>query len=230
MLDMSDNTVWSKFKTFLGSSVFTSIDELQRLIPDSLLFGSLLLYILTQNISYGIFAVFLFESSLAHSLISWIFTQTSGPSESRSPDMLLKCKPGYKTPRYDINRIFTHLGYPSFATYSITSIATYLGLSMTSFKQTLDTMGIEWSSRYNMSVGFIVLFVLLFVISRLMKSCDSIGEIMVAGLLGLIVGLIFYFVNTSIFGKESVNFLGLPFLVEKDKEGSPIYVCSAENK
>jgi hypothetical protein len=48
--------------------------------------------------------------------------------------------------------------------------------------------------------------------------------------LAFISGIIFFTINKSLFGQESVNFLGLPYIVSKDSQASPIYVCSAEKQ
>ena len=66
---MSESTVWDKFKGFMGGTVINTIVGIHMLIPDSILFGSLLLYFLTQNIAFGVFAVFVFETELIHKLI-----------------------------------------------------------------------------------------------------------------------------------------------------------------
>jgi len=199
-------------------------------LPDSVLFGSIFLYVLTQNISYGVFAIFMLESSVLYKLITWMFSQTIGASRSPPTDMLLKCRPGYRTPRFDVDRMFSKNAYPSQAVFSIISMASYLGMSMGSFKETLATMGPEWASLYTVAVSFITVFVALIVVLRLLRGCESIGEILIASLFGLIVGIMFFYINKSLFGKESVNFLGLPFVVEKDKDGTPIYVCASEPK
>ena len=49
---------------------------------------------------------------------------------------------------------------------------------------------------------------------------------MYASVLGLIVGMFFFKVNLSLFGIESINFLGLPYIVNKNEVGAPIYVCA----
>ncbi len=61
-----------------------------------------------------------------------------------------------------------------------------------------------------------------------MKGCDTLGEIAIATVLGIFIGIVFYYINVSLFGQEGINFLGLPFLSQKDTTGSPIYVCAAE--
>ena len=225
---MSTPTLWDKIKQIFGSQILTSADEIQRLIPDSVLFGSLFLYILTQNISYGVFAIFMLESSLLYKLISWMFSQTTGYPRSQSADVLLRCRAGFRTPRYEVDRMFSKNSYPSNAIYSIVSMASYLGMSITSFRETLKTMGPEWASRYSVAVAFITVFVGLITVLRLLRGCETIGEMLIAALFGAITGLVLFYINNALFGKEAINFLGLPFVVEKDKDGSPIYVCAAD--
>jgi hypothetical protein len=213
----------------MSTILWNSIDfikEIHTLIPDSILFGSLLMYILTHNLSFGVFAVFVFEMSLSHRLISWMFSQSVG--SSRSID--LPCRVGFKTPQFRFERIFSHDPYPSYGVFSITSIATYLGLSISEFSQTLDSMGKDWSKRKLVSTIFISLFILGFSIARWLSGCDSKLEITIAFICAIIVGLLFFRINTLLFGLESVNFLGLPYLVSKASQGSPIYVCMAEDK
>lgn len=219
------STVYDKFKSFMFNTVFAATDEIQRLIPDSILFGSLLMYFLTNNTSFGIFAVFIFEMIVSHKLISWVFSQTSGDSRS----LPLNCRQGFRTPRFDVERMIQQYTYPSFSVFSIVSIGTYLGMAMKSFEDTLKAMGAEWESRHTVSIIFILALVSLVVLLRYFRGCESFSEIMIAIILGIVSGLLLYVLNSSIFGKDAMNFLGLPFLVEKDKEGSPIYVCSSED-
>ena len=218
------STLWDKLKSIMYGSVLTTADEIQRLIPDSILFGSLLLYFLTNNTSFGVFAVFIFEMLLSHKLISWTFSQTSGDSRS----LPVQCRSGFRTPRYDVERMIATSTYPSFGVFTITSMGAYLGMAMNEFRDTLKTMGAEWESRYTVSMIFIIALIILISLIRYLKGCESFTEVLIAIILGLIVGLVFFVINNNIFGKESMNFLGLPFIVEKNKEGSPIYVCSSD--
>jgi hypothetical protein len=59
-----------------------------------------------------------------------------------------------------------------------------------------------------------------------LSACESPGEIAIAAGLAVMVGLFFFKVNMMFFGKEGINFLGLPFMVSKDSVGDKIYVCS----
>jgi hypothetical protein len=220
---MSDETVWTKFMNFMGGTVLKTINEINLLIPDSILFGSLLLYFLTQNLSFGIFAIFIFETVLSHKLISWVSGQTVG--QSRSVDM--KCRVGFKTPSFNTQRVFSHEQYPSYGVFSIASIATYLALATKEFSSTMSAMGPEWESRSTVAYVFIGLVLSAFIGVR-MIYCENIGEIMTALMFAIIVGAIFYSTNKALFGIESMNFLGLPYIVTKESQGSPIYVCSTE--
>lgn len=221
----ADNDIWFKFTNFMGGTVIQTINEIHRLIPDSILFGSILLYFLTQNLAFGIFAVFIFETVLSHTLISWVTSQTVG--SPRSVD--IKCHAGYRTPRFDAQRMFSHEAYPSYSVFSITSIAAYLTLAMSEFSATLNSMGPEWASRTTVAYALIATVLVAFLLVRYF-ACESISEIVVAFTLALISGATFFYINKSLFGEESMNFLGLPYLVSKESQGSPIYVCAAENK
>ena len=205
--------------------ILDPIAEIHALMPDSIMFGSLLLYFLTQNIAFGIFAVFIFENVLSHRLISWMFSQSVGSSQPGT----VGCRSGFKTARLDVNRIFNHDAYPSYGIFSITSIATYLGLATKEFTPTLDAMGsIDWSSRSIAAYACIGIVVAIFVLARLLLCTDTFGEMVIAMTLAVIVGTVFFFVNKKLFGMEGMNFLGLPYLVSKEEKGAPIYVCAAE--
>jgi len=228
--------LWDKVKAFIGGTVFKTVTEIHMLMPDSILFGSVLMYFLTQNIAFGVFAIFIFETVLSHKLISWVSAQAVGPS--RSSD--LNCRVGYKTPQFSVERIFSHDQYPSYAMFSISAIGTYLALATSYFSSTLSAMDSSiqngdqsqtdnWSSRKIVSYVFIGLTIAAFAFFRLM-NCDSVSDVAVAMVLAIIIGAIFFYINKSIFGDEAINFLGLPYLVSKESQGSPIYVCSAETQ
>lgn len=215
--------VFDKVKDFMGGTVFRTINEINLLMPDSILFGSLLMYFLTQNVAFGIFGIFVFETVLSHKIISWIASQSLGPS--RPTDM--NCRAGFKTSQFSVERMISHDNYPSYSVFSIGSIATYLALATKEFTPTLNAMGTEWASRTMMAYIFIGLVVACFIIIRAF-TCESIGEIVIALSLALLVGSIFFYINKSVFGIEGMNFLGLPYMVSKESQGSPIYVCAAD--
>jgi len=201
--------------------------ELQRLLPDSLLFGSFVLYILTHLSSYGFFSLFLIESKILHSLLAYVFQMIYGPSTPSSID--ISCVAGLLTPRLEWTAMKPSSSYPSSSPYYISAVATYIGMSMRSFQTVLQTMGSEWESRTIVSLFFIIAMTIVLLTTRYLQGCESISSILFASSIGIVVGLLFYALHTRLFGQESVNFLGLPLIVSSTNDGNPIYIC-AETK
>jgi hypothetical protein len=91
----------------------------------------------------------------------------------------------------------------------------------------MDAMGPEWSARTKVAYILTGIVLAAFILARA-YACESMGEIIMAFVFAIITGILFFQINKSVFGVESMNFLGLPYLVTKDSKGSPIYVCAAE--
>jgi DMSO reductase anchor subunit len=213
-------SAWDNMKAFMGGTVLSTVGEMHAMMPDSLLFGSLLFYFLTQNMAYGVFAVFVFENVLVHRLISWIHKESVGaPVEN---DKMERCYAGYKTPQLNYRRMFNHGQYPPYGVFSISSIATYLALAMREYIPSLESMGGSWTSRSLVSSIFIGIVWLIFVLVRLYTGCDTFGDILVSLILAVIVGFVFYHANRVVFGTEAMNFLGLPDLSQKPS----ILICT----
>lgn len=217
---------WESIKNFYTTFLLSPVIEIYSLVPDSILFGSIVLYAITQNLSYGVFSIFIVEIILSHKLLSWVMTQAFGP-QPRSNDSIT-CRAGFKTPQLDVKRIFMHDQYPSYAVFSMTSIATYLGLSTLEFSDTFEAMGSEWKGRSMTAYIFIGAVLLTFILARLVGCSESKSELAIAFICALVLSFMFFKLNIMLFDKEAINFLGLPYLSEKAANGAPIYVCSAE--
>lgn len=226
LIEIEMEQTWSTITTFFSETMLSPIVELYSLMPDSILFGSLLLYVITQNLSYGVFSFFIFETILSHRFLSWIMIQTFGPPRSAEPNM--KCRAGFKTSQLNVQRMLIHNQYPSYAIFSITSIGTYLGLSTYEFSNTFDAMGSEWTGRSRSAYFFIGAIIVTFLLARPYACNESGSEMAIAFLFALLFGFAFFKLNVLMFGEEAVNFLGLPYLSEKAADGTPIYVCSAD--
>jgi hypothetical protein len=216
----------SEFFANIKDNVIGSLTSIYQLIPDSILFGSILLYFLTQNMAFGVFGVFIFETVLSHRFISWMFSQSVG-SRSLTQDKI-KCYSGFKTPQFNATKIFDHDQYPPYGVFSLTSIGTYLLLATSEFTDTFVAMGPDWASRRFVAYGLISFVLLSYYFARFAVGCDSIGDMMISIGCALVVGSLFFYINKKLFGVEGMNFLGLPYLVSKESEGSPIYVCAVQ--
>jgi len=226
LIEIEMGQTWSTITTFFSKTMLSPIVELYSLMPDSILFGSLLLYVITQNLSYGVFSLFIFETILSHRFLSWITIQTFGQSRSEEPNM--NCRAGFKTPQLNVQRMLMHNQYPSYAIFSITSIGTYLGLSTHQFSDTFEAMGSEWTGRGKSAYFFIGAVILTFLLARPYACNESFSEMAIAFMFAIFFGFVFFKLNKMMFGDEAINFLGLPYLSEKAANGDPIYVCSAD--
>jgi hypothetical protein len=221
----TDVGAWDKFKSMVGGTVIAVVAEMHSLLPDSILFGSILLYFLTQHSAYGVFSVFLMESMLLHHIVSWISKGSVGPSRPKDDLMQeVKCRAGYKTAQYTPKRIFQYDPYPSYGIYSLTAIIGYTGSAMYQYAPTLNEMKDSWTSRPFFAFLCMGLLLLAFILVRL-YYCDAMGEVIVATLLGAAAGTVLYQLNKLVFGVESMNFLGLPYMASKDAAGKTIYAC-----
>jgi hypothetical protein len=168
-----------------------------------------------------VLALFIIELIVSHKCISWFFKEIFGPSGPKD----VQCYAGYKTPNLNPSRIISEHQYPSYGIFSLTAIATYLGLSTYEFSETMQLMGPQWEGRAVISGIFIIALLFGFIMIRLIL-CESLGEVVIAMFFAITCGGIFFKINTTFFGKESINFLGLPFLESKDKNGNNIYICN----
>jgi hypothetical protein len=221
-------TTFDKYKENIYYPIRDSIFEMGNLFPDSVLFGSLLMYIITQNVSLGVLSVFTLEMSLFHKVISFVYTKVIGPPkpgvDGTKTVRELKCRPGYKAARLDYDAIFRADTPPSLPAFFWGGLVAYMAGSNASFVQVLQSMGQEWWTRIIVSVIGIILLTILFLLSR--TDCESFTEVILALIMGIVFGIIFYFINLNVFGLEGVNFNGLPLLQNKTDSGSAIYVCA----
>ena len=213
--------VWKSLGNGALGSIGAAGAEISRLFPDSVLFGSFLLYILTQNLSYGVFSLFLFETSIFHRIFAFVFEQTYGEGDKAGA-----CKSGFDTPRIAVARM-ARIQTPSPIAFFIGAVVTYTCTAIAIMKQTLDVMGPDWTSRYYFVVCMMPIISILLLVVYWSTSCFTLVEGGMTVVAGCLVGVTLFFLNQALFGPEGMNFLGLPYLVDKAGVGDPIYICSA---
>jgi len=223
---LKDST-YDRFHKMVIAPLIDSSEEMGRLFPDSIMFGSLLLYIITQNISFGVLTVFFLETSLLHRVVAFVYEKAYGkvPHTDKLDDVLIKCRSGFKAPRKEFERTFSGDRYPSTPIFFWGSLVSYMAGSNYSFAQVLTKMNQQWWPRTTFAIIGIVFLTVLFMIGRISK-CDSITELMLALVTGLIAGILLYIINVNLFGLEGLNFNGLPIVINKTDKGSNIYVCA----
>jgi len=210
--------------------VLEATKELERLFPDSILFGSLLLYVITQNPSFGVLSLFFIETSLGHRLATFVieksYGKTNGAKDKSDAD-IIKCRSGFKASRKEWERISAFQGdtYPSITAFFWGSLVAYMAGANYSFSEVLSKMGQQWWPRTLFAATGIVLLTILFLVGRI-TTCEPMSEVLIGLILGMGFGILFYVINLNLFGLDAMNFNGLPILVNKTDQGSSIYVCA----
>jgi hypothetical protein len=210
---------------FIAPFVASAV-ELTHLFPDSILFGSFLLYVITQNLSYGVFSLFLFETSVLHRLAGFVIQQTVGDMNESGKACGTS---GFGAPRLAMDRVRSirpQQGLSPFA-FFMGAILTYLCAAIGQFKESLDVMGPDWSGRFYFVVIMAPLITLTMLILYAVTGCFTWQGGLLAVGAGCLAGGALYILNNALFGAEGMNFLGLPYLVNKSDVGDPIYICSA---
>lgn len=222
--DMKNVTnIWDLYIKPLGQ-------EEIRLLPDSLLVGSALLALLTQSFSMAIFFLSLVETAGVNyafqSLASYMDPGRTMPTlKSASPE----CRSGFVTTRLNT---FSALScsaltssFPSPILFFLATASSYVVSSLYSLRDELENLGPEYSSRFYLSI-FATFFLLLAISSyRMLYGCDGLGIATISLVMGGILGVLLVTQNWYLFGKDSINLIGIPLLRERTADKKPIYVC-----
>lgn len=206
-----------------------------RLLPDSIIFGSLFLALLTQSYSTVMFGVAMLEAGIAGGLVQALFTYMdifhTGPS---IPDKPSACVSSYTTP--SLETLFSICkdklcgskiasGVPSFPVYFLATAISYVMSSMVSQKQELEALGPAYAARFYIAISVSFLLLLLVTFYRVANGCDGFGTIILSLLFGFLVGGLLFYQNFALLGRDSTNMAGIPLLRERSRDGKPLYVC-----
>lgn len=211
----------------ITGTITGSAYEINRLFPNSLLFGGLILYFVTQNVAYRMFAILVGEVAVAHWAIDWVMDRVQPRSPATGTATGTRCASGYRAARMEIDRINVQPDrFPTFSAMTLGALLSYTITALVGFKDTLDAMGPEWGRRFYVAAVMSCLFVIYFVGMRIYTGCETFGEVTIGLAIGALLGLPLYWLNKSVLSDEANNILGLPYMVDKNKTGEPIYVCA----
>jgi hypothetical protein len=203
------------------------LNEVVFLLPDAIVFGSLLIGILTTSHVQILFFFSLLESLGFLYGIQAFVASIYGASKNNN-----KCKSKYH------NLSFTDLiptlsaSNPPYTMYIVSFASTYIAASLYSLQEELDVLDGGYKKKYTTSATILGIATILYGIYLLIFKCagtngfDNIGYILLASVSGFAIGLLILQQNVQLFGKSSINFLGIPLLRNKTADGSPIYLCT----
>lgn len=203
-------------------------DTLMRSAPDSIVLGTLLLALLTQSWAYAVLFLAFIQIIILHFLFSSLASLFTGGVGTALPD---KC--GFMLPSYSQISILKNLLYaspfPSAPTFFISAVVAYIVGSTMEQKAEINDLAKNnpiLRSRFPISTVLSIVFITAFAIWRIMKGCDNLLASMGTIILGVLTGGGLLLVNRYAFGREAINFTGLPLLMDRIKNGQPLYVCA----
>jgi hypothetical protein len=205
--------------------------DYMRSMPDSIFLGSSLFALLTQNYPLGIFVLAMMEFGLAQRMFGSLFGFIQDNTKKPTSDL---CIPGIPSP-YQISaigKLLSTTAFPSGPVFFMTAVFSYTIISIMNFSSELAELGLkdpEWKSRIPICLTFSTLFFIVYTGWRLIYSCETAPIILGSALFGALVGFLIQTVHLYLFGRDSINFLGLPLLADRAANGDPLYVCGKTN-
>jgi hypothetical protein len=204
--------------------------EFMRSLPDSIFLGTSIFALLTQNFPLGI----LVFAMLEFSILSWLIAGLIGSvQDNKSSVTSAMCLPGIPSP-YQISvlgHLYPQTTFPSIPILFVASTLFYIMSSIINFREELNELGqkeSEWKIRIPLSIIFSTLLILSYSFWRVSTTCDSLMTALGSVGLGAVFGGIVYLIHVYLFGRDSINFLGLPLLADRAAGGRPLYVCAKQ--
>lgn len=220
---------------FWNNYVVPNFEEQIRILPDSIIFGSLFIALLTQSYSTVMFAVAMLEAGIAGGLLQALFTYMDIlHTAPMNPEKPYKCVSSYSTPT--LETLFSLCkdklcsgkitsGVPSFPIYFLATAISYVVGSMYSQKQELEALGPAYAARFYIALFTSFFLLMITTFYRVAYGCDGLGTIIFTLLFGFIIGSLLVYQNNALFGRDATNLTGIPLLRERTRDGKPLYVC-----
>lgn len=208
--------VYEKTAGFIQTTVLPRISEIIQYMPESIFMGTLFISLCAMsNISWWILLFFQFQLIVTRRFMGF-FTSTLFPTLTQiNPN----CESGYfinsKGIRVCILNMFGKGGsLPSPSLFFIAGLISYLYATLLAFKNEITNSGEDYSGRMITATVLSIVLLLIVFMSNINKGCNSFIGATTSVILGIFIGIIYYMVNSKVFGKENMNLPGLPVITE----------------
>jgi len=229
-MSTKEGDIMATFMKMLEVYPGAGLREIIRLVPDSLLLGTGLFAIMTQNYPMGVLFGTLIEIIFLTVGIQNLATYLDLPKTlPTSADIAKECKSGFQSPTLQNVSLFFKMdmksAFPSAPVFILTAALSYVITAMQGYSAELSELGQAFSTRYY--IGIILSLILMFIVSmyRLLHNCDGVGIIILSILFGYFLGSALCWQNNTLWGRDSTNVLGVPFFANTTADGKPIYIC-----
>jgi hypothetical protein len=226
------STYFKELKSLQTSVLSPAFNDFMRSMPDSIFLGSSIFSLLTQNYPLGIFVLAMAEFGIINRSIGGLIGIVQ---DNKGPETSDICTPGIPSP-YQISVIgslLTQTSFPSGPVFFMSAIIAYTLASVLNFREELAELSkkeSEWALRIPLSTVFSFLLLVAFIVWRFAHSCDGLFQILGSTVFGLFIGGCIYLMHVYMFGRDSINFLGVPLLADRAANGKPLYVCAKQEK
>lgn len=193
-----------------------AIKEIVLLMPDSLIFGSFVLGTTTLSYSHTIFFFSLLESLFFLGGLQSIFSFINGKEITQCGSKFYTLIFGDLFNSPSANNI-------SQAVYLISVAASYFINIYYNLSDELVVLDPSYTN--TMTIMLLAILTIIYASLRLF-FCDSMQSVFLGLFFGVILGTFLHYQNIQIFGRDSINFLGIPLLRNKSASGQPIYLCT----
>jgi len=220
----------SNFKAAVFDNGITPVVlEMARLFPDTLVISSGIFALVTLSFPFAILFMSLLEATAVFHIIRFLtsYLNMVDPTTAAHAHSAT-CRTGFSAADLNALSMFSNTttsNFPSAPMYIVCVAASYLFSSLQNLSDELAALGPRYSSRYYLSLVLLFSFLIVFAAFRLVNSCDTFGTLLGTVPIGIVIGILLLWQNMRLFGKQSVNLLGIPLLSNKTASGSTIYVC-----
>jgi hypothetical protein len=203
------------------------IPYMLSILPDAILPAAGFHALFTLSSAYGMF----FASLIEARLLLW---GTQALSYHYSPDdggygrnSLCSNKITHGNPGNDFmdGPTLAPYTFPSTPMYMLSVAASYVFNTLNAQSKELETLGPAFSTRYYVSLTFLIGLIVLIGAFRMVYTCESFFNIITSSAIGIIIGFALVVQNKRLFGDGSINMLGIPHLRNRTASGKKIYVC-----
>jgi len=222
-------TLYERIIELLQKTVYPIGLESLRLLPDSIVLGTMILAALSMCKSYGVMVFTMIEVMLVQRFISNIVGGIS-PIGSGPDAMHEVCQPGFNFPNAMRISLIEKIGIPSFfpspVMFFLSSIISYMISSMNEFSREIKALGGDLATRTTIGVVMGSLLMLLMLSFRYSYGCESFGTLLTSMIFGGLFGFVVLYQNKALFGRDGINILNLPMIQTSEERGKPMFVCA----
>ncbi len=223
--------IYESSKGLFSETIVPVAAEGLRLLPDSLLYGTGVLSLITyQTPMLFLFGVVVISFATSHILgmaLNALMPQDVPPATASKA-----CIPGLYSPSAERITLLSELvntsGFPSVPMYVLSTVIAYCIGGIIQQADILSELGPDYKAKIPTIMVLSGILLFIFVLYLMMNECNSFMTIMASILLGTVIGGLCSIFIPIIFGQESINILGLPLFVRRDSSGKPLYICATK--